>query len=93
MAPSFIFVEDRPAPLDATSDPPSLFDGTTRLIFNVASFMLLVLALFCSLLDFPYVLTSYCFVLPKVVHKLRLPICSTSLDHSKLQGLTASPLY
>ncbi|CAE6085658.1 unnamed protein product [Arabidopsis arenosa] len=26
-----IVVEDRPAPLDATADPPALFDGTTRL--------------------------------------------------------------
>ncbi|XP_010452125.1 PREDICTED: glutathione S-transferase L3 [Camelina sativa] len=26
-----IVVEDRPAPLDATSDPPAVFDGTTRL--------------------------------------------------------------
>ncbi|KAL0875002.1 hypothetical protein Bca101_024707 [Brassica carinata] len=25
------WIEDRPAPLDATADPPALFDGTTRL--------------------------------------------------------------
>jgi len=29
-----IFVEDRQVPLDATSDPPALFDGTTRLYIS-----------------------------------------------------------
>ncbi|KAG7607880.1 Glutathione S-transferase N-terminal [Arabidopsis suecica] len=34
LSPPKFFVEDRQVPLDATSDPPALFDGTTRLYIS-----------------------------------------------------------
>lgn len=81
-------VEDRQVPLDATSNLPTLFDGTTRFIFLLICLSFEKICFMRSLwigLTFRLLNTKKMETI-KVVHKLYLPICTTCLDYKKPQG-------
>ena len=85
-------VEDRQVPLDATSDLPTLFDGTTRFIFLLIYLSFEKIFFMRSLwsgLTFRLLNTKKMETI-KVVHKLYLPICTTCLDYKKPQGTCSS---